>query len=380
MRVAFFSTLTNTSWGGSEVLWFKTALHIQKSGIKVGVFVKKWETESLAIKLLREAGVEVFFYNNDQDINLSKRIIIKLKRLLFFEKNILGAVFKWNPDFIFFSQSHSYDLGYFTEKTVNTILETVIPYCIICQNNTDYSFVPENEVRGRIKKIYSKAKLVFFVSKRNKRTAENIVSNKIENSVIISNSISLSANEIGILPYPDDKVINFACVARLRCSHKGQNLLLAVLSQSVWFKRPWILNLYGNGEDEKYLKELVVYLNLTDRVNFKGQVSDIRAIWEENHILLLPSFGEGMPLALQEAMLCGRSGVVTDVGGNSELIDDNVNGWISNGNTLISFNEALERAWDNKIKWEKIGALAYEKAVSRIDLFPHETLLKYIFQ
>lgn len=380
MRVAFFSTLTNTAWGGSEILWYKTALHMQKNGVKVAAFVKKWEAEALAITSLREAGAEVFFYTTGKEINLSQRILRKVKQRLFLENNILDAVFKWKPDIIFFSQSHSYDLGYFTEKAVSTLLRTKIPYCIICQNNTDYSFVPEIEVRAKIKEIYSKAERVFFVSKRNRRTAEHVICSVIDNSEIISNSISISAGDIGVLPYPDDEVVRFASVARLRCSHKGQNLLLDVLSQPAWRQRNWILNLYGNGEDEKYLKELVSYLNLSERVNFKGQVTDIRAVWLENHILLLASFGEGMPLALQEAMLCGRPGVVTDVGGNSEMIDDNICGWIANGNTLVSFSETLERAWNNKQNWANMGKLAHEKAIKSIDLFPQDTLLKYVLQ
>lgn len=377
MRVAFFSTLTNTPWGGSEILWYKTALHMQRNGIKVAVFVKKWEKEALAIRTLREAGAEIFFYNVGGKVNLYKRIIRKLKRQFFSEKNIVEDVFKWKPDFIFFSQSHSYDLGYYNAATVDTLLRAETPYCVICQNNTDYSFVPEMEVRIKIKQIYSKAKRVFFVSNRNKTTAEHIICSTIDNSEIISNSISIAANEAGVLPSPDSEVTQFACVARLRCSHKGQNLLLDVLSQPIWRQRSWVLNLYGSGEDEKYLKELVAYLDLANKVNFNGQVSDIKAVWAENHILLLPSFGEGMPLALQEAMLCGRPAVVTDVGGNSEMIDNNLNGWIAYGTTLTAFSEALERAWANKKGWTKAGELAFEKAIAHIDLFPQEILLKF---
>ncbi|MBY0476812.1 MAG: glycosyltransferase [Chitinophagaceae bacterium] len=380
MKVAFFSTLTNTSWGGSEVLWYKTALHMQKNGVRVAAFVKKWETEALSIRILREAGVEVFLYSTWKDINLSQRMIRKVKRHFFLEKNILDDVFKWEPDLVFFSQSHSYDLGYFPAKVVSDLLRTKIPYCIICQNNTDYSFVPETEVRSKIKQIYRRAEHVFFVSKRNRRTAEHIICVPVENSRILSNSISISANEVGILPYPNDEVIHFASVARLRCSHKGQNLLLDVFSQPVWRQRNWVLNFYGSGEDESYLKELVSYLRLEGKVNFNGQVSDIRSVWEKNHVLLLASFGEGMPLALQEAMLCGRPGVVTDVGGNSELIDDNVCGWIAKGNALASFSEALERAWDNRKGWAKTGELAFKKAIANIDLYPQETLLNYALE
>ena len=61
-------------------------------------------------------------------------------------------------------------------------------------------------------------------------------------------------------------------------------------------------------------------------VHFRGHVNDIRAIWEQNHLLVLPSRYEGLPLALVEAMWCGRPAVVTDVGGNAELCVGKRNG------------------------------------------------------
>jgi glycosyltransferase involved in cell wall biosynthesis len=43
----------------------------------------------------------------------------------------------------------------------------------------------------------------------------------------------------------------------------------------------------------------------------------------------MASSGEGKPLALTEAMLCGRPAVVTDVGGNAELVSDRVTGFVT---------------------------------------------------
>ena len=67
-------------------------------------------------------------------------------------------------------------------------------------------------------------------------------------------------------------------------------------------------------------------LGLATRLQMCGFADDVRSVWSDRQILVLASSGEGKPLALTEAMLCGRPAVVTDVGGNVELVTDCVTG------------------------------------------------------
>jgi glycosyltransferase involved in cell wall biosynthesis len=96
-------------------------------------------------------------------------------------------------------------------------------------------------------------------------------------------------------------------------------------------------------------------------VRFRGQVSNIEEIWKENHLLVLPSRYEGLPLALVEAMWCGRPAVVTDVGGNAELCTDGETGFVASAATVSSVGEALERAWQQRSSWQDLGKAARAK-------------------
>jgi glycosyltransferase involved in cell wall biosynthesis len=87
-------------------------------------------------------------------------------------------------------------------------------------------------------------------------------------------------------------------------------------------------------------------------------VANVRAIWEENHLLVLPSRYEGLPLALVEAMWCGRPAVVTDVGGNAEVCVDGETGFVAPAATLSSFSQAMQRAWDRRNEWPQLGHAA----------------------
>jgi glycosyltransferase involved in cell wall biosynthesis len=65
-----------------------------------------------------------------------------------------------------------------------------------------------------------------------------------------------------------------------------------------------------------------------------------------------------MPLVLVEAMLCGRPCIVTNVGGNAELVEDNVSGFIASAPNEACLDEAMERAWARRDEWQEIGEAA----------------------
>ena len=106
------------------------------------------------------------------------------------------------------------------------------------------------------------------------------------------------------------------------------------------------------------LERMVQRLGLQDRVVFAGHVTSIEKIWVENHVLVMPSRFEGMPLAIVEAMLCARAVVATDVAGHSEIIDDGVTGFLADAPTVSSMANALERLWAGRMSLEAMGKAA----------------------
>ena len=206
-----------------------------------------------------------------------------------------------------------------------------------------------------------KAYKVYFVSKRLKEIAIRQTGFNFPNGELIINPVNMA--ETGILPYPDNDTVQFACVGRLNAKVKGQAILLQCLAEEEWQNRNWHLNIYGKGNDLNYFKLLTKNFGIEDKVSFHGHVNDIRNdIWANSHILVMPSYYEGMPIALAEAMLSGRTAVVTDVGGNAELLEDNATGFIANATNKGSIQNALKRAWIKKEQWQQMGADAYKTA------------------
>jgi len=146
-------------------------------------------------------------------------------------------------------------------------------------------------------------------------------------------------------------------VGRLYPKEKGQDILLRVLASDKWRSRPVSLTFYGGGEQRQGLEAMAGLLGLGN-VTFAGYEDDVTSIWARHHALVLPSRAEGLPLVLVEAMLCGRVPIVTDVAGNSEVVEEGKTGFIAAAAVEKSFDEALERAWQRRAEWPSIGAAA----------------------
>jgi L-malate glycosyltransferase len=99
--------------------------------------------------------------------------------------------------------------------------------------------------------------------------------------------------------------------------------------------------LVGDGPELEKLKNQVAKLNLKDDIFFTGYRKDATEILQCMDIFSLCSFSEGTSMALLEAMATGIPAIVTNVGGNPELIAEGVNGWIIQSDNLIEMTAAI---------------------------------------
>jgi glycosyltransferase involved in cell wall biosynthesis len=376
MKIAVISIISEP-WGGSEELWADMA----DCAIKMNHtlihstynFNKLSEKEEKLIKKGLIVHKRIGYIRSD--IHYLKRISIKI--INFIKKklsNPFSELINQHPDYILYNGT-CYSIV--NEKyLLKAISQSRIPFGIIAHYNSEDGQELENKKTEKIRSIFNIAKHIFFVSKRTLENAERKINSKLTNAFVIRNPVNLT--DLTIVDYPTTYPANMAMVGNLVTIHKGQDTVLHILSEDKWKKRNWRLNIYGSGYDEQKLKQLTQSLQLTDRVTFHGKVHNIRKVWSENHILLMPSKMEGMPLAVVEAMLCGRPSVVTDVGGHKEWIDENIEGWIANDSNAEKFQEAMEKAWDNIDRWEEAGKLAHKKAMRLYDPNAGETLLQYI--
>jgi glycosyltransferase involved in cell wall biosynthesis len=111
----------------------------------------------------------------------------------------------------------------------------------------------------------------------------------------------------------------------------------------------------------------VKYLNIEERVIFVGKVSpeEIHFYHQLADVFVLPSLAEGISNSLLEAMSCGLAVVATRIGGNEEVIEDNVDGLLFPPGDTLELSKKLERLLLDGDLREHLGEKAREKMGKR---------------
>jgi glycosyltransferase involved in cell wall biosynthesis len=118
-----------------------------------------------------------------------------------------------------------------------------------------------------------------------------------------------------------------------------------------------------SSEEESQISALVARLRLRDRVRFLGQVTGrarAQALGEAD-IFALPSYGEGVPVSLLEAMAHGIPVVVTRVGGIPETVADGVEGFLIRPGDVEALADALARLIETPLLRVRMGRAGQER-------------------
>lgn len=193
---------------------------------------------------------------------------------------------------------------------------------------------------------------------------QNIDEEKYEviNSLIDVNEIP---KNIKILPFESKDKIIIGTAGRLH-PQKGQEYLIEAF-KSIANKYPnALLYIYGSGELEGHLRDIVGDNNLNDRIFFKGYTNNLYGSLSEMDIYVMPSMWEGgAPISVLSSMAVGLPIISTNVGGIDEFITDGDEGLLIDVNDKNKVANKLEKAIESLIndkdKAKKLGANAKTK-------------------
>jgi len=172
--------------------------------------------------------------------------------------------------------------------------------------------------------------------------------------------------------------LSFVCVARLD-PEKGHFILLEALEQLVAAGLHGKLVLVGDGRSRRDLEEYIAGTDISNLVELTGNLdaNGVRRRIREARALVLPSFMEGLPIAIMEAFAQRRPVISTYIAGIPELVVPNVNGWlVPAGNSLdlsMAMREALEAPVESLRRMGNAGRMmieqnhSLEKEVGRLE-------------
>ena len=129
------------------------------------------------------------------------------------------------------------------------------------------------------------------------------------------------------------------------------------------------LTLVGDGSRRAALEQQARRLDVADRIEFAGTVGQdaLRAHYLESDVFCLPSFGEGIPVVLMEAMATGLPVVASRVMGIPELVEDHVGGLLVTPARPDLLADALQRlAGDPQLR-VRLGSVGRAKVMAEHD-------------
>ena len=250
--------------------------------------------------------------------------------------------------------------------------------CKIIYHHHGAAFMEEYNVASRkwknqIKKTFEEIDLIISLS-------ESWRSNILK--VAPAANIEVIPNGINIINFFDKKIstgMNLTFLGLIG-ERKGIFDLLKVVKRLIDDGIEVKLRIGGNGEIDRLRKE-ITDLDLSDNIKFLGWIGKDQkdSLLKETDIFLLPSYSEGMPMSILEAMSYSIPVISTSVGGIPEIISDGETGFLITPGDLRALYEKIKFLIQNKKHRDKFGKQGKQMVQTKynIDMITKKILAIY---
>jgi len=160
------------------------------------------------------------------------------------------------------------------------------------------------------------------------------------------------------------------CVGRL-CEQKGQLLLVEAAAKLAQEGLDFKLVLVGDGSLRDEIESAIARLKIEDKIEITGWASNEEV---QQHILasramVLPSFAEGLPVVIMEALALGRPVISTYVAGIPELVEPEVCGWLVSAGSIEALADKMRTALQLPVEeLEQMGKVGMARVAKNHDV------------
>lgn len=166
-------------------------------------------------------------------------------------------------------------------------------------------------------------------------------------------------------PSPVSETGRLISVGRLN-EQKGQLLLVDAVAELAKRGRDFELVLVGDGEMRPTLEARISALGISDRVTITGWATnaEVKEYLQGGRALILPSFAEGLPVVIMEALALGRPVLSTYVAGIPELVEPGKCGWLVPAGALPPLVDAMEKVLQTPVEQlSEMGAEGHRRVL-----------------
>lgn len=181
------------------------------------------------------------------------------------------------------------------------------------------------------------------------------------------------------VPIPDQP--RLVCVGRL-CEQKGQLLLIEAASRLAAEGLPFKLILVGDGPLRPQIETLIAQNGLQEHIEITGWASNSEVQQQilASRAMVLPSFAEGLPVVIMEALALERPVISTYVAGIPELVEPGTCGWLVPPGSVEALTAAMRTALLLPVeKLEQMGRVGAERVALEHDAEQEASKLAALF-
>ena len=296
-----------------------------------------------------------------------KKPIASLERKKFFRyadyygwKAIADIVKEFKPDIV---QANASDTLKYTVLS-KEFLGWKVP--IIFRNASVTSYYVKGKLsKGLNRFLFQKINGIISVSESSRNDLNNLFPFTAHKSSVITNGIDQESKVALKNPYIDD-IINIVHVGSLT-QEKNQKELLEIFKRFLIKNPKAKLHIIGEGNLKEEIKAEIKKLGLHEDVQMYGEMATPDAYIKFADMLVLPSLIEGLPGVILEAMDLQTSVIAYNVGGISEILNDQT-GYLVEKNNIDKFVSAMQMVLneENKLKKQNAKKLVSEKFNNKI--------------
>jgi glycosyltransferase involved in cell wall biosynthesis len=178
------------------------------------------------------------------------------------------------------------------------------------------------------------------------------------------------------------EVASLVCVGRL-APEKGQILLVQAAARLRDHGVAVEIVFVGDGPSRAVIEREARELEVRDRIRLAGWQgsAEVRRSIMRSRALVSPSFAEGIPVVIMEAMALRRPVIATYVGGVPELVEPGENGWLVPAGSVEALAEAIREALRTPAgQLDEMGSRGRQRVLAQHDLARQVCELEAIFR
>ena len=277
--------------------------------------------------------------------------------------DLVQHLFVWKPDLI---HIHVSEGGSVFRQTITTFIAKAFSCPVIMHTHGPAFHVFYKELpqllQSRLRWVFGQCDRVIALSENWRNFYINELNLKPDRVIILSNPVKIPANVPERIDA--DQKVDFIFLGRIG-QRKGAFDLIRSFSQIPEQDRAKAtLTIAGDGEIEQ-AQHLITHLGLDDYITVRSWLDpDQRdVLLAKSDVFVLPSYNEGLPMALLEAMSWGLPVITTPVGGIPELVNSQENGLLVTAGDIHQLTAAMELLINHEELRVALGAAARDSVL-----------------